>query len=80
MTLPQAGSWVLSKPFDGSAGCSLDAFLKYTDCLEVNGFASVASGAKDSVDSASRASMTRMALFILKRSLTGSAAVMLESL
>ena len=81
VTLPQAGSWVLPKPFDGSAGCSLDTFLReYTDCLEVNGFVSVASGAKDSVDSTSCASITRMALSILKRSLTGSAAAMLESL
>ena len=72
MILPKAGTWVLPKPFDGSVGCSLDTFLReYTDCLEVNGFVSVASGAFDTVDSASRDSMTRMALFILKRSLTG---------
>ena len=81
VSLPKAGTWVLPKPFDGSVGCSLDTFPReYSDCLEVNGFVSVASGASDTVDSASRDNMTRMALFILKRSLMGSAAVMLESL
>ena len=77
--LPASGHWMLPKPFDGAAGSSLDAFLRdFFDCLDVNGFVQV--GLAETVDAASRRSMTRMALFILKRSLKGSAAQMLESL
>ena len=79
--LPSAGSWVLPKPFSGTAEQNLGTFLRdYADCLLANGYVEVASGADDTVDQASRAAMTRMALFILKRSLQGPAAQALASL
>ena len=46
----------------------------------MNGFVSVASGVSDTVVSALLDSMSHMTLLIFKRSSTGSAAVMLESL
>ena len=46
----------------------------------MNGFVSVASGVSDTVVSALLDSMSQMTLLIFKRSSTGSAAVMLESL
>ena len=59
----------------------MDTFRReYTDCLEVNGFVSVASGVSDTFDFALLDSMSQMTLLIFKRSSTGSAAVTLESL
>ena len=46
----------------------------------MNGFVSVVSGVSDTVVSALLDSMSQMTLLIFKRSSTGSAAVMLESL
>ena len=72
VSLLKAGTWALPKPFDGSVGCFLDTFLtEHPDCLEVTAFVFVASGASDTIDSASQDSMTRMALFIIETKLDG---------
>ena len=79
--LSPAGSWVLPKPFHGTAEENLDAFLRdFDDCLEANGFVPVPEEAEDSLTVDCRGRMTRMAVFILKRSLQGPAAQTLASL
>ena len=80
VTVEGAGKWLMLKPFAGSSREDLQSFLNdFLLCLEANGYVEVAQP-NDTVDAESRAKLELMARVILCKSLTGSAALMLQSL